>query len=122
LIRFVVYKETEQVVDNQSNNELLIIMRSIFLEYGAHPPLIDASMSKEKKETLTKQYTEEVTRLNEIVLNTVIPKVLSQMQQYMDYLRDASQQPYQMNTPINTNITGEREYRSVTQVLLGTDL
>jgi hypothetical protein len=122
VIRFIIHRETGESIDNQSNNELLIIMRSLFLEYSAHPALVDEKMSKEEKTKLYNKYTEEVKRLNEIVINTVVPKVMSQMQQYLDYLRDASQQPYQMNSPTNTNIAGERQYRSVTQLLLGTDL
>lgn len=122
VIRFIIHRETGESIDNQSNNELLIIMRSLFLEYSAHPTLVDERMSKEEKTKLYNKYTEEVKRLNEIVINTVVPKVMSQMQQYLDYLRDASQQPYQMNSPTNTNIAGERRYRSVTQLLLGTDL
>ncbi len=122
LIRFIVHKETGYVVDRQSNNELLVIMRSIFLEYSAHPPLIDDKMSEQQKGLLMKKYTAEVARLNEIVVNAVVPKVVSQMQQYLDYLRDATQQPFYMDTPQNPSTAGQREYRSVTQVLLGGDL
>jgi hypothetical protein len=122
LIRLLVHKETNYIIDNQSVTELLVIMRSIFLEYHAHPPLINNTMSNQQKQELYKKYTNEVSRLNEIVLNQVVPKVVSQLQQYLDYLRDASQQPYQIETPKFESITGERQYRSVTQVLLGGDL
>ena len=122
LIKFLVYRETKYVVDKQSYTELMIIMRSIFLEYSAHPPLIDENMSSEIKERLFKKYTDEVGRLNDIVVTSIVPKVISQLQQYLDYLRDASEQPYQIDTPKNESISGERQYRSVTQVLLGGNL
>lgn len=122
VIKLIVHRETGQVVDDQSVTELLVIMRSIFLEYSAHPPLLDDKMSAEKRNAVLQQYKTEVSRLNDIVVNHVVPKVVSQLQQYLDYLRDATQQPYQMDTPKNSSISGERQYRSITQVLLGGDL
>ncbi len=122
LIKYLVHKEMGYIVDDQDPTELLIIMRSIFLEYSAHPPLINEDTPDDVRAKLLKKYTAEVTRLNEIVVNQIIPKVVSQLQQYLDYLRDSSQQPPQMDLPKNVNISGEREYRSVTQVLLGGSL
>lgn len=122
LIKYIVHREVGYVIDDQNPNEMLIIMRSIFLEYSAHPPLIDKSMSDDTKQKLYTQYTKEVTRLNEIVINQVVPKVISQLQQYLDYLRDASTQPMQMEIPKSDSISGEREYRSITQVLTGSQL
>lgn len=122
LIRFLVYKETSKIIDNQSNNELLTIMRSIFLEYSAHPPLIDENMSEQEKAELFVKYTSEVKRLNNIVIEDILPRVISQLQQYLDYLRDASSTSYQQQNPINDSIMGQKEYRSATQVWFGGDL
>lgn len=122
VIKYIVHKETGYIVDKQSQTELLVIMRSIFLEYSAHPPLLDDKMSDTKRAEILAKYKNEVTRLNEIVINAVVPKVVSQLQQYVDYLRDATQQPYQMDTPKNSSIAGERQYRSITQVLIGGNL
>jgi hypothetical protein len=121
LIKFNVNKEIGYVIDNQSMAELLIIMRAIFLEYSFHPELLKEDMPKEKKDELLVKYTNEVDRLNKIVIDQIVPKLISQIQQYIDYLRDASQQPYQMDQPKNPSIQGERQYRSVTQVLMGGD-
>ncbi len=93
LIKYLVNKEIGYTIDNQDNTELLIIMRSIFLEYSAHPPLLTEEMSEEEKQKLLNRYTSEVGRLNEIVLNQVVPRIVSQLQQYLDYLRDSSKQP-----------------------------
>lgn len=119
ILKLLVYKETREVIDRQSNSELLIVMRSVFLEYSAHPPLIDESMSDKRKAQLYNMYTKEVTRLNEIVVNAIVPKLVSQMLQYLGYLKDASEQPYQMELPKSNSITGERRYRSATQVFIG---
>jgi hypothetical protein len=122
VIRMLVAKETGLVVDKQSVTELLIVMRSIFLEYSAHPPLIVSTMSDQQKRALHAQYTTEVSRLNTIVINTIVPKVVSQMIQYINYLKDVSEPPQYMERPMNDNIKGEREYRSITDVLTGSGL
>ena len=117
------FKETNQVVDKQDFNELLIVMRSIYLEYSSHPPIINEKMPNDIKKKVLSMYTDEILRLNNIVIDYVYPNVLSQVQAYITYLRDASSLPYQQQQPTTSdNITGQREYRSITQVLLGTDL
>lgn len=119
ILRYNVYKQTNYTIDNQSTNELMIIMRSLFLEYSAHPKLLDESMSDDEKRELLEKYTIEVARLNKIVIDAVLPKVISQIQQYVDYLRDSSKQPYYMDKPKNESVQGMKQYRSATQVLLG---
>ena len=119
ILRYNVYKETKYIIDNQSTNELMIIMRSLFLEYRAHPKLLDESMSDDEKRQLLEKYTIEVARLNKIVVDAILPKVVSQIQQYVDYLRDAGKQPYQMDNPKNESVQGMKQYRSATQVLFG---
>jgi len=119
ILRYNVYKETKYIIDNQSTNELMIIMRSLFLEYSAHPKLLDESMSDDERRELLQKYTIEVARLNKIVVDAILPKVISQIQQYVDYLRDASKQPYQMDNPKNESVQGMKQYRSATQVLFG---
>lgn len=119
LVKFNVHKQINYIIDDQSTNELMIIMRSIFLEYSAHPPLIDEKMSEKERQVLFKKYTNEVDRLNKIVVHEIVPKIVSQIQQYVDYLRDASQQPYYMDKPKNESVKGQKQYRSVTQVLTG---
>ena len=122
VIRYLVYKETLKVIDRQNSTELLVIMRSIFLEYSRHPKLIDPNMDIETIEKLKKEYTKEVERLNELVINETVPRVLSALQQYMSYLRDASTQPIPIERSKDTSITGTQSYRSTTSVLLGTNL
>ena len=68
---------------------------------------------------LLEKYTKEVDRLNQIIVQEIVPKIVSQIQQYLDYLRDASQQPYYMDKPKNESVKGQKQYRSITQVLAG---
>jgi len=122
IVRFLVHKEVGQVIDNQSTTELLIIMRSVFLEYSAHPKLPRDTMTKNERDALNKQYTNEVFRLNDITVNTIVPKVISQLQQYLTYLRDINTGAYFKENPKNDSISGQREYRSPTQVWTGGNL
>lgn len=122
IVKSVVHRETNYVIDDQSVNELLIIMRAIFLEYSLHPKLITENMSKEERSELFKKYTVEVQRLNLIVVNQIVPKIVSQLQQYLDYLRDASEQPVYMDKPVLDSVKGQKQYRSTTQVLIGGEL
>lgn len=122
LIRMLVFKHTKEVIDDQSNTELLVVMRSIFLAYSQHPKLLDEKMSdKERKELLIK-YTEEVDRLNQLVIDSTVPLIVSQLQQYLIYLSDASSPLRVMEKPLSTSVKGTKNYRSQTQVLLGSDL
>lgn len=122
MLRFLVYKNTNQVIDKQSTSELLVIMRSIFFEHSAHPEIMKKEMTEREKQLLFVKYTNEVNRLNNLIFNEVVPKVVSQLQQYMDYLRDVSQQPQQMERPKTESVKGQRQYRSITQVLTGNSL
>lgn len=122
VIRHLIYKELFQVIDRQDDKQLMIIMRSIFLEFHRHPKLLTPNMSEDEKTKLTKQYTDEVTRLNDLVINDTVPRIISQLQQYMDYLKDCSTPRSIMDKPQSTSVTGTRNYRSTTSVLLGTNL
>lgn len=122
LIRMTVHKHTKQVIDNQSNTELLVIMRSIFLAYSKHPKLLDESMSDQERKALLTLYTDEVDRLNQLVIDACVPNIVSQLQQYFVYLDDASSPLRIMDKPLSTSVKGTKNYRSQTQLLVGTDL
>jgi hypothetical protein len=122
IVKMIVYRETKQLIDNQSINELQIVMRSIFLSYNEHPKLLDPGMSEQEKIMLMTQYRNEVDRLNQLVINTVVPLVVSQMQQYIDYIKESSQPRQFMSPPINDSIAGTRQFRSVTSILTGSNL
>ena len=122
VIKLLIYRQTNMIIDKQSYNELMVIMRSLFLEHSRHPKLLTENMEERQKRDLLQKYTNEVSRLNQLVINTVVPKVISQMQQYITYLQDSTAPPFQQQRPTNESIAGQREYKSITQVLLGTKL
>jgi hypothetical protein len=119
ILKMMVFKEMDQMIDDQSNTDLLIIMRSIFLEYSRHPKLLDETMSDDEKNILLQRYTNEVSRLNELVINELVPLICSQLQQYLTYLKDASTPRFIMEKPMSMSVTGQKQYRSITNLLAG---
>ena len=79
-IRYSVFKKTNdlKIIGNQSEHELLIIMRSIYLQYCKH-----------------KQYNivEQVKELNSKVIDYAVPNILVELNQYINYKKDASSLP-----------------------------
>ena len=117
LIRFIVHSKTSEVIDYQSKDELFIIMRSIFLSHARFP----SELENISNDLVKKEYRDEIHRLNELVINETVPDIISQLQQYKDYLRDIKTAPF-IENPQNVSIKGQREYRSVTEVLTGMEL
>lgn len=87
-IRAGVYKNSKgsYVVSQQSDTQLKMIMRALFLENSTN--------------TQT-HMTEEITRLNDIVIKYCIPRVVSEAKAYLGYLKDASTLAVPMRTPIH---------------------
>lgn len=122
VVKMLVYKYMNQVPDDQNKTELLIIMRSYYLEYGNETQLYDDSLPNNIKQNIIRQVQNEVKKLNDIVINYVTTNVISNLEQYLSYIQDISQ-PYGNRNidikPINTNIKGQRTMRSTLSVLLG---
>lgn len=76
-IRAGVYKMSngQYVIGTQDCDALKIIMRSIFLQYSANQPT---------------NITEQITALNQMVMNYCIEQVYGEAQGYVKYLDDAS--------------------------------
>jgi hypothetical protein len=87
LIRYRVYQQSNKKIDRQSNNNLIIIMRSIFLQYG------DASITT--KEALVK----EIRNLNDRVADFSVDRIVSQLGQHDTYLKDISSMPRPLEHP-----------------------
>lgn len=79
-IRYLVYKKScgKHVIDKQSETDLIIIMRSTYLQYGEFKPYGIADQVKE---------------LNQRVLEYCVPKILEEIKLYMYYRKDISQMP-----------------------------
>ncbi len=102
-IRYEVYKASngEHVIGKQSEIELIIIMRSIYLTYGKNLP---THIEKQIKE------------LNDLVLLDVVPKIMSGIAGDLRYLYDASVQPMPLAHPTNMSNKGMKILPSVTSV------
>jgi hypothetical protein len=79
-IRYKVWKETDQryVIGRQSDQELRVVMRSIYFQYARHLP---------------NDVVGQVRALNAKVLEWVVPEVLSNLRQHERYREDASKMP-----------------------------
>jgi len=85
-IRAGVYKIScnNYVISQQPDTELKIIMRAIFLAHS---------------ENRTCSIKEQIKELNQHIFDYCVPRVYSEAQGYMNYLRDASTLPVPMNRP-----------------------
>lgn len=91
LIRYRVYKETNKIIEKQSNKDMLIIMRSIFLQYG------DASIST------INALKEEIIKLNEKATGYAVNNIVSHLGQHDTYIKDISTMPRPMDLPVYDN-------------------
>jgi hypothetical protein len=88
-IRAGVYKMSngQYVIGPQDCDALKIIMRSIFLQYSANQPT---------------NITEQITGLNQMVINYCIEQVYGEAQGYVKYLDDASTLVVPIAPPVMT--------------------
>lgn len=90
-IRAGVYNRSngKYVISQQSNSDLKMIMRSIFL------------MQSENRMT---HQVDQIRELNAHVLDYCIPRVFGEAQGYIKYLHDASTLAVPLATPIHTSL------------------
>lgn len=79
-IRYTVYKKScgKYVIGKQSETDLIIVMRSTYLQYGEYKPY---------------GILDQVRELNKRVLEYCVPKILEEIKLYMYYRKDISQMP-----------------------------
>ena len=87
-IRAGVYNKSDgkYVISQQSDTQLKMIMRGIFLQQSKNN---------------TNNIKEQIQELNESVLNYCIPKIYSEAKGYLQYLKDASTIAVPIATPIH---------------------
>jgi hypothetical protein len=83
----------EKIIGNQSETDLIIIMRSIYLQY-----------SKNNNNNIL----EQVRELNRRVLDYTVNDILVEINQYERYLFDASNPPDPLELPINHSNKGSK--------------
>ena len=94
------YKLSEEA---QSDNDLLTVMRSIYLDHAKHLP---------------DQIKEQVAELNYHVMIDLVPRVMKNAQQHLSYIRDHSQQPLLMDRPQYVSPAGTKSNRSITTTFI----
>lgn len=87
----------------QSDNELLLVMRSIYLNNARHLP---------------DKINEQVAELNFQVIIDMVPRAISNAQQQLAFIRDSTQQPLPMDRPQCLSSAGTRSNRSVTTTFI----
>ena len=99
LIADQVYKKSGYSISAhaQSDNELLIIMRAIFLQYARHLP---------------DDVKGQVAELNLKILLDVVPRIISKVKMELTYQRDHGSQPLPIQLPVNVSNAGTKTGRS----------
>ena len=100
-IRYTVYTKTNKkhIIDKQSDIELQIIMRSIYLQHSTN---------------LEYKYKEQIEYLNSLVVNWCVEHIIPQLEQYVGYLKEVEYMPSPIDLPVNLSSKGSRTLRSVT--------
>lgn len=101
MIRYGVYQKSDRkyIIDEQDPIELQIIMRSIYLQYSRNN---------------NNNITEQIQRLNEILVEEMTPKILSGIQQYLTFLKHKSKPFYgsgPIDRPVNVSSAGLKSLR-----------
>ena len=94
-IRYSVYKRSQNkhIIDNQSENDLMVIMRSIYLQYSKNLPY---------------DIVEQVKKLNSMVLDYCVPNVLRELNQYQNYTNDIGSLPIPLEHSKNMSSKGTK--------------
>jgi hypothetical protein len=96
-IRYGVFKATGKVIDKQSNEVLIIVMRSMYLQFSVN---------------LGYNVVQQVRDLNARVLDYCVPQVTNELKARLRYWVDSTQEGFasQINDvrPVNQNIKGHR--------------
>jgi hypothetical protein len=96
LIRKQVYDKSgpkKYVIDDQSVDELTIIMRTMYLQYAQNLPY---------------NLEGQLERLNELVANWSVPHILSAVDHYNYYLNDISHMPTPLARSVHLSSAGTR--------------
>jgi hypothetical protein len=94
-IRREVYdrSEGEFLIDEQSVDELIIVMRAMYLQYSVNRP---------------DNIPEQITTLNQLVANWCVPKILAECSMHKTYLRDIQNLPVPMEHPVLLTRAGSK--------------
>lgn len=88
-----ILSEKQYLIDRQSDAELRLIMRSMYLQYCQHQQ---------------NNINAQIKYLNKLVLDYCLPKILSEVKQYMKYRKDASGLYRPIDRSINMSVKGSK--------------
>ena len=92
-IQYRIYKTHNIHIDKQSETELMLIMRSIFLQYSANRP---------------DNIREQIEALNQLVLDYCIPNVHNEAVAYLKYKNDVTTLAIPEARPVYDNTKGSK--------------
>ena len=92
-IRHEIWKKTKYTIGNQSTTQLNIIMRSIYLQYS---------------ENLPYQITNQIKRLNNLVITHSVPNIITNIKQHINYKKALDTTPTFMDHPKNVSSAGSK--------------
>jgi hypothetical protein len=92
-IRYAVFQETGQIIDEQSSDDLFMVMRAIYLTYGRNLPY---------------NVKEQIEELNTKVADWCVPKIAAEVSMYSRYLKDIDTMPVPMEHPVSLSSAGTR--------------
>jgi hypothetical protein len=101
MIRYNVYEKSQKkyVIGKQSDIELEIIMRSIYLQHSPNLP---------------NKIKEQISYLNKLVSDWCVEQILPEINQYFGYMKEIEYMPVPLELPLNLSSKGSRSLRSVT--------
>lgn len=94
-IRYSVYKHTKgrHTIDNQSRDELLTIMRSVYLQYSRN---------------LEVNLVQQVKELNGMVLEYSVPRIINEIDMYVTYRQDIQTLPTFLDRSKSESVKGTK--------------
>ena len=101
MIRYTVYEKSNKKykIDRQSDVELEIVMRSIYLQHSPNLP---------------NKIKEQIDYLDRLVSEWCVEQILPEVQQYEGYIKEIEYMPLPIDLPLNLSSKGSRSLRSVT--------
>tara|TARA_B110000285_G_C15003501_1_gene552631 strand:+ start:286 stop:828 length:543 start_codon:yes stop_codon:yes gene_type:complete len=98
LIRYDVYNMSKKqfTISEQDKTQLQIVMRSIYLQYSRN---LDTDIPK------------QVSELNKMISDYLVPKIISNIKQYLKYLQDKNGTYTVMEHPKNVSSAGLKSLR-----------
>jgi hypothetical protein len=101
MIRYTVYEKSEKkfIIDKQSEVELEIVMRSIYLQHSPNLP---------------NKIKEQIQYLNKLVSDWCSEQIIPEVSQYFGYMKEIEYMPVPIDLPLNLSSKGSRSLRSVT--------